>query len=324
MIPQADIQQMIFGKALAMLLAQRQPVPVIWKFPNGKPAVVIMTGDHHGDQDKEVLEEIELVEKYGGSMTIYVMSGTRWRSTDPPGATQETQPDRETILSWRRRRHELAQHLNLFGLREWGTNYLSPLDAEAAITESLRAYPSKVTLLPTNSASGVLLADFNRDGRKDILFACHSKDGNHRNDSFLYWGSSMGYSKDPRSLLPGLGPHLLTVTDIGHIYDRGDRYDYISPPFDAGPDTQFESISWEGKTPFRTGLEFQVRAAASREELASAPWQGPQGPKSFYREPDAKLSGLAKEARWIQYKASLISPDSGNTPILRSVSISLR
>ena len=153
--PQADIQQAIFAKALAMLLAQRQPVPVIWKFPNAKPAVVIMIGDHHGE-DKEVVEEIELVEKYNGSMTIYVMSGTRSHCSDPPRATPETQPDRETILSWRRGRHEVAQHLNLSGLEGWGTNYLDPLDAEATITESLRAFYNIYRIKPrTARAHGI-------------------------------------------------------------------------------------------------------------------------------------------------------------------------
>ena len=148
MIPQADIQQMIFAKSLAVLLAQRRPTPLIWKYPNAKPAVMIMTGDHHGDKAEDVLAEIELVEEYGGSMTVYIMSASRWRCDDPPGATQETQPDRETILGWRRGKHDLAQHLHLYGLQEWGTNYLSPSDAETAITASLKAFHQTYGIKP--------------------------------------------------------------------------------------------------------------------------------------------------------------------------------
>ena len=180
---------------------------------------------------------------------------------------------------------------------------------------------SNPTMLPTNSASGVLVADFNRDGHQDILFACHSKDGNHSNDSFLYWGSGDGYSSQRRTQLPGLGPHFLTAMDIGHIYDRSHRYDYISPPFEAPTDSRFARLDWEGDTPFRTGLEFQLRAAQTREALTSAPWLGPQGEKSYYREAGAVLLDLPRSARWIQYKASLISPDSVNSPVLRSVSV---
>lgn len=181
--------------------------------------------------------------------------------------------------------------------------------------------PDRCTRLPTNSASGALTADFDRNGYEDILFSCHSKDGNHRNDAFLYWGGPDGFSTDRRSRLPVLGPHYLSVIDIGHIYDRGDRYDFISPAFDAGPGAVFSTLKWKGDTPWRTGLEFQLRAAETRQGLDAAPWQGPRGPDSFYRTSPAGIEGLPQTARWIQYKASLTSPDSANSPVLRSVSV---
>ena len=182
---------------------------------------------------------------------------------------------------------------------------------------------SRTQQLPTNSASGVHINDFNRDGHADIVFACHSKDGNHRNDAFLYWGSEDGFSTDRRTSLPVLGPHHMT-SDAGHIYDRSDRYDYVSPAFDTGAKTRLESINWQGETPFETGLEFQVRSAESRDALASAPWKGPDGPKSYYTEPGASLATGGAGGRWIQYKASLVSPGSANSPVLKSVSIRYR
>ena len=80
----------------------------------------------------------------------------------------------------------------------------------------------------------------------------------------------------------------------------------------------------EGRHPLANGLEFQLRAAETRQGLAAAPWQGPQGPNSFYRTTPAVIEGLPQRARWIQYKASLISPDSANSPVLRSVSVGYR
>jgi hypothetical protein len=180
--------------------------------------------------------------------------------------------------------------------------------------------PKRVLMLPTNSASGVFAADLDRDGFKELFFTCHSKDGNHRTDSFLYWGGPSGYSPERRSLVPGLGPHFMTVADIGQIYDRGERYDYVSRAFDAGSAVRLRSLAWEGEAPFRTRLEFQVRTADAREALAAAPWQGPEGARSHFRAPGASLAGV-RPGRWLQWKASLVSPDSIDTPVLRSDSL---
>ena len=181
---------------------------------------------------------------------------------------------------------------------------------------------SRKTQLPTNSASGVHVNDFNRDGHQDIVFACHSKDGNHRNDAFLYWGSRAGFSTSRRTDLPVLGPHHMT-SDTGHIYDRGDRYDYISPAFDTGSRSHLETIRWKGETPFETRLEFQLRSAGSKEALAMTSWTGPHGADSYYTDSGTSLE-TAREGRWIQYKASLVSPGSASSPILKSVSIDYR
>ena len=184
--------------------------------------------------------------------------------------------------------------------------------------------PAKVTLLPTHSASGAMIADFNRDEWKDILITCHSYEGNHRNDSFLYWGSSTGYAADRKSLLHGLGPHLMNVADIGNIYHRSDRYDYISAPFRTGPEARLQSLRWKAETPFRSRVEFQLRRTSSREALNTAPWQGLRGEGTFFETSGGSLEGLKGSGDWIQYKATLISPDSANSPILRSVSIEYR
>ena len=98
--------------------------------------------------------------------------------------------------------------------------------------------------------------------------------------------------------------------------------DFISAPFDGGINPTFSKLSWKGDTPFRTALEFQIRTAPTRQQLDNRPWQGPNGPKSFYQKSPAVLDSFPKRFRWIQYKASLISPASANSPVLRSVSIS--
>ena len=182
----------------------------------------------------------------------------------------------------------------------------------------------RVTLLPTFAASGVMIADFNRDGFRDIRFANHVKDSDHSVSNFIYWGSKTGFSEARRGEVYNPGPHLLSGRDIGNVYDRSERYDYISPPFDTGQVSRFETLRWDGEVPFRTRLELQVRTAATRSELAAALWSGPSGEGSFYTESGQALKGVGAGGRWIQYKASLVSPDDANTPTLKAVSISYR
>lgn len=178
--------------------------------------------------------------------------------------------------------------------------------------------PQKVTLLPTESASGVIASDFNRDDWPDILFSCHTQGTNHRNDSFLYWGGPEGFSEKRRALLPAKGPHFLTLEDPGHIATRKPEFTYTSKPFDAGGTVRLGRLLWQGTTPHRAALRFQVRSAPDRESLLRAAWQGPSGPDSFYT---ASGIVLGREGRWIQYKVMLTSPGGANSPVLRSVTL---
>ena len=48
-IPQADEQQRLLANLIVTMNDSRKPLPRFWYFPNGKKAVVIMTGDDHGN-----------------------------------------------------------------------------------------------------------------------------------------------------------------------------------------------------------------------------------------------------------------------------------
>jgi WD40 repeat protein len=48
-IPQADEQQRLFANLIMLMNLNKKPLPRFWYFPNGKKAVVIMTGDDHGN-----------------------------------------------------------------------------------------------------------------------------------------------------------------------------------------------------------------------------------------------------------------------------------
>ena len=79
------------------------------------------------------------------------------------------------------------------------------------------------------------------------MVANHTRVGDHRSDIWVYRGRPEGYSPTDYESLPAAGPHFFSLVDPGNVYDRSGRYDYISPPFDAGPGATFETISWTAK-----------------------------------------------------------------------------
>ena len=179
--------------------------------------------------------------------------------------------------------------------------------------------PKSVTMLETNSASGIMTTDYNADGWTDLLFANHHKDGSHRNDSYLYWGGPKGFSPERRLALPAKGPHLMTVTDPGNVFDRWPRYAYISPAKEFSAAKRLRAISWTADTPPGTAIRFQVRSAATAEALAKAAWEGAQGPDSYFAQP-AKAAGLGLHGPWVQFQALLENP-GGGLPVLRSATL---
>lgn len=181
--------------------------------------------------------------------------------------------------------------------------------------------PARRTLIPGFSGCGTFAADCDVDGYPELFVANHTRVGDHRSDIWVYRGSPGGFSRDNLESLPAAGPHFFCHFDPGNVYDRSGRYDYISPPFDAGHGATFESIAWKARTPFRTGVEFQVCTATSEEELASSPWHGPRGEKSVFTTSGARIPRTPAGHRWVQYRATLLSPNSANTPVLEKVTI---
>lgn len=62
----------------------------------------------------------------------------------------------------------------------------------------------------------------------------------------------------------------------------------------------------------------------SREALEGSPWQGSGGEETYDFVSGATLNRLKGTGAWIHYKATLISPDTINTPGLQVVSLDYR
>ena len=183
--------------------------------------------------------------------------------------------------------------------------------------------PQSYEEIPSQSGCGLLAGDFDRDGHQDLAITNHlQKGGDHSGTHVsVYWGNGKRFSEQRMAKLPATGPHFLSYADIGDIYRRSSRFSYLSPPFDAGKNARFRRISWNAETPHHTDIEFQIRTAESTDQLEWASWRGPHGVGSYFHFSGSELLGIAKAHRAIQYKATLISPNSTNTPVLRSVSL---
>jgi len=72
--------------------------------------------------------------------------------------------------------------------------------------------------------------------------------------------------------------------------------------------------------PHGAKLRFQLRSAATREELSRSPWTGPGGAGSYHDSSGAEIHA----GRWLQYRALFTSPDAGEWPALDEVVLDLK
>ena len=180
-------------------------------------------------------------------------------------------------------------------------------------------------LLPTDGGTGAIVSDFNRDGRTDVFFWCHRRDGSHERvgqfgdhdtDSFLYFGRPQGFGEEARLGIPGKGVHYDVGADIGHIRDRTFSYAYVSSPR-ATNGMRAARLAWQAETPAQTAVRLQLRWADQPDLLNEADWQGPDGPDSYFTG-TADLSDQLPHGKWIQYRAELDTDNGAESPRARS------
>ena len=180
------------------------------------------------------------------------------------------------------------------------------------------------TGLLTDSGSGALALDFNRDGWLDLSVACHARpNGDHRANSFLFFGGPEGFSDYRRIKLPTEGSHDITHVDAGHIYHRRFEIAWTSGIHETTIPVEVTAINWSADTPHGSWLRFQLRLSADRDALDRAVWQGPNGPASFFDAP-GHLAASPGTGRFMQYRAMFMSRDGSNYPLLREVVLELK
>ncbi len=177
---------------------------------------------------------------------------------------------------------------------------------------------------PANSSAGVTAMDFNRDGWLDVAIANHRDEASHKTLSFIYWNNAGGFDPDRITRLPAAGPHGMTCRDFGNGYTRKPEETYTSPGFKLVKNIP-HTIQWDADVQYPARLKFQIRWAADKKQLLSAPWMGPGGADSYYEKRGQTLNGInVIEAKWFQYKVDFVSPYGCSSPKLREVRFSLK
>lgn len=180
--------------------------------------------------------------------------------------------------------------------------------------------PKHRTFLRTHSASGCIAADFNEDGWIDVAISNHKTYGDHVGESFVWWNGPDGFDRRRITRLPTVGPHGMTRVQPGNQRDRGPEEYYISEPCELPAGATPQRIDWAAELPPKTWLRAQLRRAATREGIESAPWQGPTPDRPWF-DRDEEVRHLAGEGRWVQYRLALGSVNSGCTPRVTEVRV---
>ena len=73
--------------------------------------------------------------------------------------------------------------------------------------------------LPTDESRELAVADLNRDGRPELIFANYKSNGSFNSSSYIYWGQAglpygVAYSVDARTAIPTLGAIGVAVADL--------------------------------------------------------------------------------------------------------------
>ncbi|HIE52300.1 MAG TPA: hypothetical protein EYP85_11125 [Armatimonadetes bacterium] len=73
-IPQADVYQTLLVQLLDWLTEKTTPLPRLWRFPQGQPALAFLTGDSDGAPAEELHLAFDLAEQRGLKYTLYLMT----------------------------------------------------------------------------------------------------------------------------------------------------------------------------------------------------------------------------------------------------------
>ncbi|HWM93884.1 MAG TPA: family 16 glycoside hydrolase [Thermoanaerobaculia bacterium] len=172
-IPQADEQQRLLANLILNMNADRKPLPRFWYFPRGEKAVVLMTGDDHGNNGTEGrFQSYQLDSPVGCSVADWeCVRGTSYIFPNTPIAPA-------TAEAFEADGFEIAVHVNT-NCANW-----SPSSLQTVYATQIASFASIFTTLDvpvTNRTHCIVWSDW-------VSQAKVSKDNGIRLDTnYYYW-----------------------------------------------------------------------------------------------------------------------------------------
>ena len=165
----------------------------------------------------------------------------------------------------------------------------------------------------SDSVNDTMVADFNSDGRLDLAVNAHTRHGDHRTMSRIFYNDGNRFKNPKIQKLPTNGPHLMWATDVGNIYDRKYRHGFISRVFKWNSTVTGGTIQVKAKRPKGTGITIQYRSGANRKKLAGTRWSRVKKNAFSLRPTD----------RFVQYRIELHSDNGDRYPVVDRVELSV-
>lgn len=170
------------------------------------------------------------------------------------------------------------------------------------------------TTLFADSVNDSMAGDFNGDGQIDLAVNCHTRHGDHRTLSKVFYNDGARFDNPTVQKLPTNGPHLLWAEDVGHIYDRKYRQAFESRVFEWKDKASAVSLTAKAMSPDKTKVQFYVRSAADKAKLAALPWTAIDKP----------ALPVTADHRAIQYRAVVLSDNGDRYPVIERVELTLQ
>lgn len=165
-----------------------------------------------------------------------------------------------------------------------------------------------------DSVNDTMAGDFNGDGRIDLAVNAHTRHGDHRTQSRIFYNDGRRFENPTIQKLPTNGPHLMWAGDVGHIYHRRYRQAFESRVFSWKGKAASGKLMCKAVRPDGTRIVVSVRSAPDDESLAKRDWFAVMN-DAFSLQPDD---------RRMQYRLELHSDNGDRYPVVDRIEVVLQ